>query len=141
MMRLHPRSTRTDTLFPDTTLFRSAFGAAAQRDADGEQDGDVASVHGFSPCRKTRQRKLCESLRRPQAPFAALKIVRTLAVATSVSSPQPNRLLRSEENTSELQSLMRNSFAVFSLKKKTIKAVLVRISQHTPVTNTQLQCT
>src|SRR3546814_18477838 len=66
-----------------------AFGAAAQRDADGEQDGDVASVHGFSPCRKTRQRKLCESLRRPQAPFPAPQIARTLAVPTTVSTPQP----------------------------------------------------
>src|SRR3546814_10106571 len=74
MIRRPPRSTRTDTLFPYTTLFRSR---AAQ--ADPHRDAD----HGSHPRKRRRKR-------------------------------------RSEEHTSELQSLMRISYAVFCLKKKTI---------------------
>src|SRR3546814_1758835 len=70
MIRRPPRSTRTDTLFPYTTLFRS------HQHADRVSSGD-------------RQRQL-DHQRRP----------------------------RSEEHTSELQSLMRISYAVFCLKKK-----------------------
>src|SRR3546814_1534770 len=73
MIRRPPRSTRTDTLFPYTTLFRSP----------------CASISGTTaPC-ATRRRRCCRS-------------------ATG----------RSEEHTSELQSLMRISYAVFCLKKK-----------------------
>src|SRR3546814_2632795 len=78
MIRRPPRSTRTDTLFPYTTLFRSA--------ADG-----AARAAGRLRCRRLPPR-----LRR--------RLLR----------PHP----RSEEHTSELQSLMRNSYAVFCLKKK-----------------------
>src|SRR3546814_5883405 len=82
MIRRPPRSTRTDTLFPYTTLFRSRrFG------------GDAAAI--------------------------AL----TLPVAASAQAPAPQAATaaRSEEHTSELQSLMRISYAVFCLKKKTKK--------------------
>src|SRR3546814_8246447 len=78
MIRRPPRSTRTDTLFPYTTLFRSG------RDDDPRRLLEQA-----------RQRRSAGSLR-----------------------PAPRRRLRSEEHTSELQSLMRNSYAVFCLKKK-----------------------
>src|SRR3546814_6356949 len=81
MIRLPPRSTRTDTLFPYTTLFRSNAGAAKAM--------NQARANGHR-----RQR------------IALLK------------SDQPAKSKRSEEHTSELQSLMRISYAVFCLKKK-----------------------
>src|SRR3546814_5976704 len=94
MIRRPPRSTRTDTLFPYTTLFRSVF--------------------GYSPDETVRHLSL----------FLAhfLKaFFRHYALRESVSNTltmiQP-ALDRSEEHTSELQSLMRHSYAVFCLKKK-----------------------
>src|SRR3546814_3856041 len=80
MMRLPPRSTRTDTLFPYTTLFRS------RRPLD---TGAAVAAAGHAP--------------HAGRPPAAQRDGR-----------------RSEEHTSELQSLMRISYAVFCLKKKTI---------------------
>src|SRR3546814_2381864 len=79
MIRRPPRSTRTDTLFPYTTLFRSAETA----------EGETPEI------------------------FLA-----TAPAATHISRAIGNRKLRSEEHTSELQSLMRISYAVFCLKKK-----------------------
>src|SRR3546814_1243469 len=85
MIRRPPRSTRTDTLFPYTTLFRSRRHAARLADSTGlSRDGDG---HG--------RRQL-----HPVGDDAAGR-------------------LRSEEHTSELQSLMRISYAVFCLKTKT----------------------
>src|SRR3546814_13476821 len=81
MIRRPPRSTRTDTLFPYTTLFRSAGSAGHPR-----------------PRRQSRRRR---------TPVRRQPLGRT---------PPP---ARSEEHTSELQSLMRISYAVFCLKKKT----------------------
>src|SRR3546814_5562873 len=72
MIRRPPRSTRTDTLFPYTTLFRSRWVRSRAR-----------SAAGSARCR-----------------------------------PSPTPTARSEEHTSELQSLMRISYAVFCLKKK-----------------------
>src|SRR3546814_12424627 len=83
MIRRPPRSTRTDTLFPYTTLFRSK--AAARTPAPGA-----------SECAR---RSGCRSDHAPARPLA-------------------DQSARSEEHTSELQSLMRISYAVFCLKKK-----------------------
>src|SRR3546814_8112230 len=78
MIRRPPRSTRTDTLFPYTTLFRStANGCAAS-------------------CRTPAETRASNAVRRRRLIF----------------------INRSEEHTSELQSLMRISYAVFCLKKK-----------------------
>src|SRR3546814_11919311 len=85
MIRRPPRSTRTDTLFPYTTLFRSLHSG-----------GRIAVCH--CQTRRTRSLSLGGS-----AGFGA-----ALAAARA----------RSEEHTSELQSLMRISYAVFCLKKK-----------------------
>src|SRR3546814_9554769 len=103
MLLRPPRSTRTDTLFPYTTLFRS-FAAACFFTAPGSftaaffAAGFLAAaffVAGF---------------------FAA---GRAVAVAASFGPrPRPMSSRRSEEHTSELQSLMRISYAVFCLKKK-----------------------
>src|SRR3546814_4986499 len=86
MIRRPPRSTRTDTLFPYTTLFRSGS-IRAPRIAAGS--GDPPQSFGGAG-----------ALHQPPHPTAR--------------RPQP----RSEEHTSELQSLMRISYAVFCLKKK-----------------------
>src|SRR3546814_7622583 len=87
MIRRPPRSTRTDTLFPYTTLFRSSR-------TDGRPGRQPLCRNQLSLDRS----RLC-LLARPQAGVAR----------------------RSEEHTSELQSLMRISYAVFCLKKKNIK--------------------
>src|SRR3546814_8672376 len=94
MIRRPPRSTRTDTLFPYTTLFRSTIGAR------------IMATSGASEIRVSQT-------------------VRDLVAGSGLSFEDtgehelkgvPDR--RSEEHTSELQSLMRISYAVFCLKKK-----------------------
>src|SRR3546814_8873351 len=93
MIRRPPRSTRTDTLFPYTTLFRSprlGIGLVLLADMDAigaELDGEIRPV-------VDQQRHVMRMADRQQ---------------------------RSEEHTSELQSLMRISYAVFCLKKKKYK--------------------
>src|SRR3546814_1637969 len=91
MIRRPPRSTRTYTLFPYTTLFRSGarLGRGFRADAGG-------IGHGFQ--------SMAEGRSAPAPP--------------SGHCPTAGR---SEEHTSELQSLMRTSYAVFCLKKKTNK--------------------
>src|SRR3546814_9090058 len=94
MIRRPPRSTRTDTLFPYTTLFRSASGFVIV------QEGQVAVVTKFGKYTKTLQPGLQWRLPYP------------------IENHQTVNISRSEEHTSELQSLMRISYAVFCLKKK-----------------------
>src|SRR3546814_7443170 len=88
MIRRPPRSTRTDTLFPYTTLFRS----------------------------RTRQPRRPEG-RRPPGVLCLRGHPDDGAVFRRAAAAGPGRR-RSEEHTSELQSLMRISYAVFCLKKK-----------------------
>src|SRR3546814_4635384 len=96
MIRRPPRSTRTDTLFPYTTLFRS-------------QDPDRSYPRYRSGGRADLQ------LRHRIARTAYREAEK--AVGMSLRSTQLHRHPRSEEHTSELQSLMRISYAVFCLKK------------------------
>src|SRR3546814_15701629 len=84
MIRRLPRSTRTDTRFPYTTLFLSSRAGS-----------------------------------RPARARCAGRTHRRDADARHRSTPSPSTPDRSEEHTSELQSLMRISYAVFCLKKKT----------------------
>src|SRR3546814_5697399 len=102
MIRLPPRSTRTDTLLPYTTLFRSGTSRAFDR-ALGRRSRE--GTHGRH-VRRTKQTRLGLASLGPSHPH-------TLLNATSRSSTK-----RSEEHTSELQSLMRISYAIFCLKKK-----------------------
>src|SRR3546814_8312696 len=104
MIRRQPRSTRTDTLFPYTTLFRSieridvvADGASALYGSDA-----VAGVANVM-------------LRRD---IDAVVTSARLGLATEGGAVTQQYNVRSEEHTSELQSLMRISYAVFCLKKK-----------------------
>src|SRR3546814_4093041 len=112
MIRRPPRSTRTDTLFPYTTLFRSRRhrrrrrhrsrpGSARGRAGGGGGGGGAAS--GWS------LRKVCH--------LSGLTFRRPTSRAHEPGVPT-TRDIRSEEHTSELQSLMRISYAVFCLKKK-----------------------
>src|SRR3546814_12325281 len=86
MVRRPPRSTRTDTLFPYTTLFRSVGGDKGWSAEDARPDDD--SNNQSHDIRRRQQRA------------------------------RTGQRSRSEEHTSELQSLMRISYAVFCLKKK-----------------------
>src|SRR3546814_5139794 len=104
MKRRPPRSTRTDTLFPYTTRFRS--------------DDDVGLVlfdrgnHPLDKLKPTREEVPCALRVRRCERFAQPDVDRPpLGVDAGVA--------RSEEHTSELQSLMRISYAVFCLKTKT----------------------
>src|SRR3546814_4215209 len=105
MIRRPPRSTRTDTLFPYTTLFRSQFW-----NVDGYRRNHcwgTARCVGFG------------SSAVPAAYHRTLHQRRRRNAAATAESRQVSRSLpRSEEHTSELQSLMRISYAVFCLKKK-----------------------
>src|SRR3546814_9398666 len=100
MIRRPPRSTRTDTLFPYTTLFRSASPAA----------GEGGNMRAFM-----------------------LLLVFCLSAFAPAIAQEAREASRSEEHTSELQSLMRISYAVFCLKKKKISAI------QQPLTHTQIQ--
>src|SRR3546814_10571567 len=116
MIRRPPRSTRTDTLFPYTTLFRSFYAELS--------DTEIAETMGISP---GSVKTTCTG-RGPRSPIAWRH-----CDERTVRQPDPRRPAsrgrgrdrrrrsarsRSEEHTSELQSLMRISYAVFCLKKK-----------------------
>src|SRR3546814_3065481 len=111
MIRRPPRSTRTDTLFPYTTLFRSV----------GEAPHAAAEGRGFAFGHEAPRHRLVETRGRggtAQAAFEQLVGGRG-RLGDPVGARQRGRG-RSEEHTSELQSLMRISYAVFCLKKKNI---------------------
>src|SRR3546814_3513213 len=101
MIRRPPRPTRTDPLFPYTTLVRShplvrlVEGTARRDRGDGRTDGKLRQCRLLSPLPRGRE-------------------------AHQGGAVRPGRR-RSEEHTSELQSLMRTSYAVFCLKTKTKK--------------------
>src|SRR3546814_1944308 len=120
MFRLPPRSTRTDTLFPYTTLFRSGHyfravphrfrgqpvgnGRAADRWCGAAPGSQAEDLYGKWTDREDRVRQ-------------------------HYTEP------RSEEHTSELQSLMRISYAVFCLKKKNTKTTLSNITNNQQIKN------
>src|SRR3546814_1643081 len=112
MRRLPPRSTRTDTLFPYTTLFRSGGKRelVAHLPADGEHAVRVARYD--DQARGPLVHPQVEAVR-----VGAGGLLHGEAVDGQLS-PTRDVLARSEEHTSELQSLMRISYAVFCLKKK-----------------------
>src|SRR3546814_5035009 len=97
MIRRPPRSTRTDTLFPYTTLFRSEAGHRGDELAIGPRIDELGPPAAEGA---------------PQHAHADGDAVHDLPV------PALGEAARSEEHTSELQSLMRISYAVFCLKKK-----------------------
>src|SRR3546814_3319577 len=105
MIRRPPRSERTDTLFPYTTLFRSYFDKLRM------------------PCPVATMLTITYPDEQAATSRAAFKFMRTTSLANSQSAKFTPQIRdqsreRSEEHTSELQSLMRISYAVFCLKKK-----------------------
>src|SRR3546814_8155497 len=112
MVRRPPRSTRTDTLFPYTTLFRSLSGNRPAKRRNFRPTFAHKWISHFLPFRHA-----------PQVSLSGHPIL-LLTEQASLTHPhlQPEQnSFRSEEHTSELQSLMRISYAVFCLKKKTKK--------------------
>src|SRR3546814_3974776 len=106
MIRPPPRSTRTDTLVPYTTLFRSHD---ANQKLLGDAAGRYAALYKMFDGQPAVQKQL--AARGTAALGAAM---RRLGFDPRAGEPAS----RSEEHTSELQSLMRSSYAVFCLKKK-----------------------
>src|SRR3546814_1262147 len=119
MIRRPPRSTRTDTLFPYTTLFRSQAGSqtdaarSGQRRAEGAAEvfrGGRGTVSGADPdrwCGRALSRRPRQLLRIPAGDDLPQQSVADLASA-----------IRSDEQTSQLQALMPISYAVFCLNKQ-----------------------
>src|SRR3546814_3032761 len=141
MIRRPPRSTRTDTLFPDTTLFRSdvakieesrAIAQFLQQDAIGPHTqagleqmlgpdlGLPLSVLGIEKMDGVAvgDEQFARVLYRPQAFLAGDELNQCLGKRRLAGTRRAGDE-RSEEHTSELQSLMRISYAVFCLKKQT----------------------
>src|SRR3546814_8289250 len=127
MLRRPPRSPRTDTLFPYTTLFRS-WRSWGKRGVAGGADGGAGpvAVAGAGAARRrpaaVRQGGLSSGPERGRQAQAALEheLPRFHAAASQDASGRDRRVpeadaRRSEEHTAELQSLKRISFAVFCL--------------------------
>src|SRR3546814_9963554 len=118
MIRRPPRSTRTDTLFPYTTLFRSL---SPTEISDLQFVIEAAERAGhYMPARVLN---IMAALTR-SADDVRMKQAMKRAEKDRVTRIEQDR--RSEEHTSELQSLMRISYAVFCLKKKTNKRTTQR---------------
>src|SRR3546814_4266949 len=105
MIRRPPRSTRNDTLFPYTTLFRSERPLVKHHRSRGREGLRRAATRRMGHIGKAvygrPDKQQSEQARRHRQHYKA-----------------PHHIARSEEHTSELQSLMRISYAVFCLKKK-----------------------
>src|SRR3546814_5563118 len=132
MKRRPPRSTRTDTLFPYTTLFRSFVAAVAEKLAPGGLL--ILSTPNRTPLSRLAMITIGESVGgipkgthdwhkfiNPEELTKLLEDAGLEVIDSAGISFTPGRgfILRSEEHTSELKSLMRISYAVFGLKKKT----------------------
>src|SRR3546814_3917211 len=119
MIRRPPRSTRTDTLFPYTTLFRSPNVLAIRSDEQAkiyDFQSNVLTVinHSDQQYKKT-----------------SLYAVPAFKAYEKRNREMLSKATRSEEHTSELQSLMRISYAVFCLKKK---KTTIQIEKNIPIT-------
>src|SRR3546814_8168253 len=118
MIRRPPRSTRTDTLFPDTTLFRSAVAFAdmgGKLNAPLKASGKQGDYTVYPVTDTVGEYVLTDFIRSKPVYF---DLGNTLEPAYYVELSAGERGGRSEEHTSKLQSLMRISYAVFCLKKK-----------------------
>src|SRR3546814_2366338 len=128
MIRRPPRSTRTDTLFPYTTLFRSiaditnASRVILGDGLPGEHATDDCAALASDQEKENRLALRLQFFRLQAGGLDDVGIKCARQAAIRVADDQKMRLVatcRSEEHTSELQSLMRISYAVFCLKKKT----------------------
>src|SRR3546814_962736 len=125
MIRRPPRSTRTDTLFPYTTLFRSRASLKKEvREASGALEVRGASTHNLKDVDVDIPLGVLVVLTGVAGSGKSSLIQGSIAGQEGVITVDQGairgsrRSNRSEEHTSELQSLMRISYAVFCLKKK-----------------------
>src|SRR3546814_994086 len=121
MIRRPPGSTRTYTLFPYTTLFRSAAPATSLDIFNAAVEGlTLEKVNAIAKTMFTGQGPIVSLL--SSSPIeggnGTLRAAYDSSVRLAVAPPKAQQAKRSEEHTSELQSLMRNSYAVFCLQKK-----------------------
>src|SRR3546814_3523325 len=120
MIRRPPRSTRTDTLFPYTTLFRSPDRRIPPHPGGSTQTQETTGISGMK-----LNPNICREPLSPECGEVAVKIVECrverhhLPPERLGRSPPPPNGDRSEEHTSALQSLMRKSYAVFCLPENT----------------------
>src|SRR3546814_2080614 len=121
MIRRPPRSTRTDTLFPYTTLFRSVVHDDRAVDFRQETLGGPR-ILGDDRVGVAARMRIDMRKRAGKAVDHGDRDDRVEIFAVPVAS----RRRRSEEHTSELQSLMRTSYAVFCLKKKTTTHIITQ---------------
>src|SRR3546814_3938714 len=124
MIRRPPRSTRTDTLFPYTTLFRSGRAAAGGDRIEREGAGRVDD-QGRSRCRGGK--RACRGAGTAPGAIDGRHGGEQLRRPAGRHHQGGRSAIRSEEHTSELQSLMRISYAVFCLKKKTNNTTSPRV--------------
>src|SRR3546814_9061265 len=123
MIRRPPRSTRTDTLFPYTTLFRSIEAREQRKARTGRQTDRLARLPrtGWTHRRHDRPHEPGdddgEADQQRRLDPCEWPAMRQATPQSSQSFRLVQRHNRSEEHTSELQSLMRISYAVFCLKK------------------------
>src|SRR3546814_1648682 len=122
MIRRPPRSTRTDTLFPYTTLFRSS------KFVGGPPFSGMALIPGGTEPRRALAPGLATIFRRGEWPASWESCTHLPKEANPGLWLRLEAALfeRSEEHTSELQSLMRISYAVFCLKKKQNTQIAIR---------------
>src|SRR3546814_8879269 len=118
-----PRSTRTDTLFPYTTLFRSYRNTARAQ----------ASRDFLNFSRGYRYRTRLANAKAKRLIFNDKMLLRSYSRIAQTSGE--SSAMRSEEHTSELQSLMRISYAVFCLKKKKQKKLKTTTIDKSTTTN------
>src|SRR3546814_2389392 len=114
MIRRPPRSTRTDTLFPYTTLFRSVTKELSSDAYEGRAPGTPGEEKTVAYIIK----KYEEAGLKPGNNGEWTQDVPLVEITAKNATPLTFTGGRSEEHTSELQSLMRISYAVFCLKKK-----------------------
>src|SRR3546814_8210940 len=119
MIRRPPRSTRTDTLFPYTTLFRSRL--ALYRKPSASSYKDLLATLEALEIRAEKATNPNWGIRRCRGEKYA------------------RHSHRSEEHTSELQSLMRISYAVFCLKKKKYKQIQIHVTKTKHTTKQEQQ--
>src|SRR3546814_1098738 len=130
MIRRPPRSTRTDTRFPYTTLFRSPL----DEEREGRAGAGAMAVENILLTRIGDEPQIAESLDLGMVAQICADLQRIFARAAHAQferfeaaqqHPGGVGIARSEEHTSELQSLMRISYAVFCLQTKTIELLLL----------------
>src|SRR3546814_3382491 len=118
MIRRPPRSTRTDTRFPYTTLFRSVqYGKQGVR-CNSICPGFIAHGRAREMMPDTLKSVLAVSYTTRNGEPEDIAALATFLASDDAGFINGENIVRSEERTSELQSLIRNSYAVFCLNKK-----------------------